>query len=129
MIDCMRKKETKQCNHKSIALKGSTECCWSLVYRHHCNAKFCTSRSRPKSDFCFQAFVVQILFLDLILLVNSNWLQPVAEGIKVRWVWSDLDQGKGGSKRRGLGICHGGSWTMNSSPRETANIWDKSAGR
>ena len=43
---------------------------WSVAM--HCNANLMsnTLMSRPTSDFCLQAFVVQTLFLDLKLLVK-----------------------------------------------------------
>jgi hypothetical protein len=45
------------------------------------------------------------LFLDLKLLVKSNWLQPITGGIRDRWwVWNDLVGGEtkkdGGRRRR-----------------------------
>ena len=37
---------------------------------------------------------MQTLFLDLILLVKSNWLQPITGEITGRWVLSYLVEGR-----------------------------------
>ena len=54
---------------KSVAsFEGHLEV-WSIAM--FCSASFFTQRSRPMSELlCLQAFVVQILFLDLKLLVK-----------------------------------------------------------
>ena len=53
---------------------------WSVAM--YCNAKFCTRRSRPISDFSrIQSLIVPTLFLDLRLLVN--WLCQLLEGLEV----------------------------------------------
>ena len=55
------------------------------------NAKFCTAReeNRPMSEFShLEAFIVQILFFDLKLLIKYSWLQPVTGRARGRWVFS-----------------------------------------
>lgn len=68
---------------------------WSAAM--YCNAKFYRRRSRPRNEFSpLQAFVVQILFLDLITgEIRGGWvLSYLVGGDEERGVKRDQEQRK-----------------------------------
>lgn len=88
----------------------------------YCNATIYAGSPRPMSDLSnLQAFIVQILFLDVKLLVKQNWLWPVTggDGLGVAW-FGEGDKKRKRKKRREEVTMRGDVSTW---PGETASIW------